>query len=106
MGLAFSDVTSHKSTDSVGRAIRVVIKEESDETPTKEHLMYKKQQDAKYFLGYLTWYNTEKGLFRTLYDFFFWQFAQMSWFDSWRNVGSALGYFLVRKFALARMGLD
>jgi len=57
-------------------------------------------------MGYFDWYTQKNGLFQSIKFFFGSYLLGTCWLDSWKNVGSAFGYFFVKLFVLHRLGLQ
>ena len=54
----------------------------------------------------MNWYWSSKGMWRAFNDFWGAKFFSLSWLTAIRNIGSAIGGFLIKKLLFDRIGFQ
>ena len=107
------DGLSNASRGSRSGVFRAVIRaaettDSDDMTPItrKDREHQKLLEKRRYQIGYMNWYWTTKGFWRAFYDFWGAKFFSLTWLTAIRNIGSAIGGFLIKRFVFDRLGLQ
>ena len=92
---------------------RIVIKgaetsDSDDMTPKtlKAHKEEVMKENLRYRMGYITWYSGKHGYWKAFKDFWGAKVANNCWMAALRNIGSAIGVFLMKRFILDRLGFQ
>ena len=80
--------------------------EELPESELKIHKHKKLLETRRYVIAYVNWYRATKGLWRTFSDFWGRRFLLSMWFTVFRQIGVAIGGFLMKKYIMDRLGMQ